>query len=259
MDESVTVTAVYAVAYGRETDFFTWLDMLFGQAESSDDFLGSGLLGPPEPGGEWHVIYRWADQESAQLWVEHVTGPGWHDHADDFCRAVQIQWTTGMREWFEGREEALEVTGPAAGPPTPPPKWKMAVVTLTAVFPPVLLFNVSVIPRLLGLPTVLRTLVLCVGVTAAVTWVMMPRLMPLFKGWLHPALREPPRPSGRHIAAGGSWWSALPGPNPRERPPAGGTGRRVVVPLRNEDADRTPAPQPSRRDSRSSYLRSETG
>jgi hypothetical protein len=74
------------------------------------------------------------------------------------------------------------VTGP---PPTPPPKWKTAIVTLVAVFPPVLFFNVTVIPFLGGISVVLRTLALCVGVTAAVTWVMMPRLMPLAKNWLN--------------------------------------------------------------------------
>jgi hypothetical protein len=60
----------------------------------------------------------------------------------------------------------------------------MALVTLTAVFPPVLLFNVALIPHLLGLPVVLRTLTLCIGVTVVVTWVMMPRLTRLLKGWL---------------------------------------------------------------------------
>lgn len=80
------------------------------------------------------------------------------------------------------------MTGP---PPTPPPKWKTAIVTLVAVFPPVLFFNVTVIPYLGGVSVVLRTLTLCVGVTAAVTWVMMPRLMPLAKNWLNKPKPEP--------------------------------------------------------------------
>ena len=42
---------------------------------------------------------------------------------------VQVQQITGLRPWFEKRAQAA----------SPPPKWKMALVTLTAVFPPVLL------------------------------------------------------------------------------------------------------------------------
>jgi hypothetical protein len=84
------------------------------------------------------------------------------------------------------------VTGP---PPTPPPKWKTAIVTLVAVFPPVLFFNVTVIPYLGGISVVLRTLALCVGVTAAVTWVMMPRIMPLVRNWLNAPKAAPPEDS----------------------------------------------------------------
>lgn len=186
MDESVTVTAVHSVAYGREAEFFAWVNSLLLHAETSTDFLGGGLLGPPEAGGEWHVIYRWVDQESAQWWEEVTAQAGWLDHAESFARPIQVQQTTGLRAWIEKRAQA----------PKPPPKWKMALVTLTAVFPPVLLFNVTLIPRLGGLPVVLRTLVLCIGVTGVVTWVMMPRLQRLLKGWLQ--AQAPDRSAGSH-------------------------------------------------------------
>jgi antibiotic biosynthesis monooxygenase (ABM) superfamily enzyme len=90
---------------------------------------------------------------------------------------------------------APEAPSAPAGPPTPPPKWKTAIVTLTAVFPPVLFFNVTLIPRLGNVSVVIRTLVLCVGVTIVVTWVMMPRLMPLFRGFLNPG-SQPGRRGG---------------------------------------------------------------
>ena len=187
MDESVTTTAVHNVAYGREDDFYAWATALFREAERSTDFLGGGILGSPEAGGEWHVIYRWVDQAAAEWWAETAAREGWMDLAESFAHPIQVQQITGLRAWFEKRAAAA----------SPPPKWKMALVTLTAVFPPVLLFNLTLIPRLLGLPAVLRTLVLCVGVTAVVTWVMMPRLMLLLKGWLHPP--APEQSAGRSV------------------------------------------------------------
>jgi antibiotic biosynthesis monooxygenase (ABM) superfamily enzyme len=189
VDESVTTTAVHSVAYGREEDFYAWANSLFREAEKSADFLGGGILGSPEAGGEWHVIYRWVDAESARWWEETATRAGWMDAADSFAYPIQVQEITGLRAWFEKR----------AAPAVPPPKWKMALVTLTAVFPPVLLFNVTLIPRLLGLPVVLRTLALCVGVTVIVTWVMMPRLLRLLRGWLNPPVaQQPSRPQARY-------------------------------------------------------------
>jgi antibiotic biosynthesis monooxygenase (ABM) superfamily enzyme len=86
-----------------------------------------------------------------------------------------------VRAWFEKPGRVLP----------PPPKWKSALVTLSAVFPPVLVFNMTLIPHLRNLSVLMRTFALCVAVTAVVTWVMMPRLQRLFRQWLYP----PPPPS----------------------------------------------------------------
>ena len=292
MDESVTVTAVHNVAYGREADFFAWVNSLLLHAETSPNFLGGGLLGPPDAGGEWHVIYRWVDQESANWWEDVATQGGWMNRAESFAQPVQVQQTTGLRAWFDKRAQA----------PSPPPKWKMALVTLTAVFPPVLLFNVALIPHLLGLPVVLRTLTLCIGVTVVVTWVMMPRLTRLLKGWLQqpPSGRapapylDPPviasarrmldnarafgvsRPPGRHAATENEEWPPNdrpvewePQPRwrdddfdeqeswPRQSPAE--FGRPVLNLVRDGNAMRSPVRRPPSRDPRSSYLRRETG
>jgi antibiotic biosynthesis monooxygenase (ABM) superfamily enzyme len=70
----------------------------------------------------------------------------------------------------------------------------MAIVTLTAVFPPVLLFNVTLIPYLQDLSVVIRSVILCVGVTIITTWVMMPRLTRLLASWLNPLVGRHRRP-----------------------------------------------------------------
>ena len=125
----------------------------------------------------------------------------------------------------------------------------MAVITLTAVFPPVLVFNVALIPHLRNLSIVLRTLALCVAVTIVVTWVMMPRLMRLFRGWLHPTAA---RRGGVH--RGASAYSARgdeePGPDPAPTPvgsctpdsPVGPQPRQVIEP-RGPARPRRPAGQ----------------
>ncbi|WP_324604751.1 hypothetical protein [Streptomyces sp. NRRL F-5135] len=45
------------------------------------------------------------------------------------------------------------------------------------------------IPYLGGLNALVRTLVLCLSVTAIVTWVLMPRLQRFLKKWLYPPLQ----------------------------------------------------------------------
>ncbi|WP_238598623.1 hypothetical protein [Saccharothrix sp. ALI-22-I] len=56
-------------------------------------------------------------------------------------------------------------------------------MTLTGVFPAVLLVNITVIPRVAGLPLVARTFVLCVCVTVLMTWVLMPQVQKLLGPW----------------------------------------------------------------------------
>ncbi|MFC6054127.1 hypothetical protein ACFP50_01075, partial [Streptomyces pratens] len=50
-------------------------------------------------------------------------------------------------------------------------------------------FNIIVLPYLGSVNAFLRTLFLCLCVTALVTWILMPRLQFFFKKWLYPPLQ----------------------------------------------------------------------
>jgi antibiotic biosynthesis monooxygenase (ABM) superfamily enzyme len=172
LDAPVTVTTAHQVAPGHEEDFQAWADGMLQEAAKSRNYLGGGVISPGDGGGEWHVVYRWSDQDAALRWEGATTGgrpasSGDRERsADRAARAAKF----------------LESGRPA--PVRSPPTWKLALVTLAAVFPPVFLINVTVIPYLGEVSVVLRTLALCVAVTAIVTWVM-PNLMRLLTGWLN--------------------------------------------------------------------------
>jgi antibiotic biosynthesis monooxygenase (ABM) superfamily enzyme len=67
---------------------------------------------------------------------------------------------------------------------------------MSAVFPPVLLCNLTVLPYLGDLNALFRTPLLCLCVTALVTWILMPRLQRFFRKWLYLSLQAL---RGRHI------------------------------------------------------------
>ncbi len=185
MDAPIVVDELYEVAPGHEADFYSWGTALIQVIARVDGYLGGDVRDPEFPDGQWRIVHRWADRDLAVEWEASTTRARWLAAAHSFARPRSSR-ERQARAPAATAAEAPQAPPPAP-PPTPPPKWKMAVVTLIAVFPPVLFFNVTLIPRLSNVSVVLRTLVLCVGVTIVVTWVMMPRLMPLFKGWLHPA------------------------------------------------------------------------
>ncbi len=79
----------------------------------------------------------------------------------------------------------------------PPPKWKMALLSILAIYPLLLIvlplmgtvFDIPYpsVPITIGSEFVVRTLVTAVILVTLMTWVAMPFLTKLFRGWLYPA------------------------------------------------------------------------
>jgi len=173
--EPVTVTVARRVAVGREREFEQWYDGIIGAACRFPGFLGSGVLRPHQTGQDWHVVYRFADPESLERWESSPERAEWLRRADDMVEETGVARVSGLETWFSlpGR------TAPA------PPRWKMALVTLAAIVPLVLLMNLTVLPLLSGWPLVARTLVFSGTLTGLMTWVVMPRMTRLFRRFLY--------------------------------------------------------------------------
>ncbi|MEU9285872.1 antibiotic biosynthesis monooxygenase [Streptomyces sp. NPDC048275] len=179
----VTVTVAYHVIPGRETDFHSWGWAALRAGSQQPGFLGGGVLADGE--AEWHVLYRFDSEDSAQNWENSITRAQWEARTQGFARETGRRSVQGSKAWFDS-----QTTTPAASAaPRPPSKWKLWFVNMSAVFPPVLLFNLTVLPYLGGLNPLIRTLLLCLCVTALVTWILMPRLQRFFKKWLYPPLQ----------------------------------------------------------------------
>ncbi len=63
----------------------------------------------------------------------------------------------------------------------------MALVTYLAIVPLVLAMNVFVLPHLAAWPMLARTLVFSATLTTLMTWVVMPRMTKMFRGFLYGA------------------------------------------------------------------------
>lgn len=176
----VTVTVAYHVVPGHEADFHSWGWAMLGASAQQPGFLGGGVLVDGE--AEWHVVYRFASEGTARAWEDSVPRKQWDIRAEGFARQTGRRSVRGAKVWFDSQTDR-----PAA--PVPPSKWKLWFVNMSAVFPPVLLFNLIVLPYLGDLNPVIRTLLLCLCVTATVTWILMPRLQRFFRKWLYPPLQ----------------------------------------------------------------------
>ncbi|GAA2400946.1 hypothetical protein GCM10010191_05220 [Actinomadura vinacea] len=176
--QPIIVTAAYRVSRGREVEFCSWAIALFRLAAEQPGYLGGGVIAAGSPEGEWHIIYRFANEDTARSWERSFTWSHWGAQSASFTPEEVGEDGSGVRDWFEGPVRPLP----------PPEKWKLWFVNTGAVFPPVLIFNLFIIPYLAGVNLLARTLALCVGVSAVVTWLVMPRLQRLLKSWLYPSV-----------------------------------------------------------------------
>ena len=103
--------------------------------------------------------------------VEHL------DAGNALVHATDVHRVTGLETWFALRGR----TAPA------PPRWKMFVVSLVAIYALQLVFNLLVVPFDLVVP--LRVGVVTVGVTFLMTWLVMPWAARVLQDWLY----APPR------------------------------------------------------------------
>ena len=128
------------------------------------------------------MVYRFASDGTARAWEDSTTKWKWTSGRWASPGRRTDRSVPGSKAWFDSQS-------PAPRTPAPPSKWKLWFVNMSAVFPPVLLFNLIALPYLGGLNPIVRTLLLCLCVTALVTWILMPRLQRFFKKWLYPPLQ----------------------------------------------------------------------
>jgi uncharacterized protein len=171
--EPVTVMVARRVAPGRELDFEDWSKRLTRAASRFPGFLGAGLLRPGRLGEPWHVIFRFETHEQLHAWEGSPERVALLDAADDMIHSTDLHRVSGLETWFAlpGR------TAPA------PPKWKMFVVSVVAIYLLQLVLNLALGPLQLPLPV--RVALVAFAVTALMTWLVMPRLARLLEDWLY--------------------------------------------------------------------------
>jgi len=85
--------------------------------------------------------------------------------------------------------EIPEDAGPTAPAMVPPPRWKMWLVSLLAIYPLVLAFQVLVGPHITGWPLAVRAATLSLVVSTLMNFVIMPNLTRALRPWLSPGRR----------------------------------------------------------------------
>ncbi len=189
MSQPVTVSITRHVDPAQEDQMRAWLRAGFELSERFDGFLGSGWVRPAPDSDEWHVLYRFASQESLEAWELSPQRRWWLDSAQGLVDESSREHRTGIEGWFD-EPSSVDVED-LRTPPTAPPRWKQMCAIFLVFFPLSIAANYASRELLDGWSLPLRVLVSVAVMTPIMTYFALPWITKLLHGWL----TAPPRTS----------------------------------------------------------------
>jgi antibiotic biosynthesis monooxygenase (ABM) superfamily enzyme len=178
-DGPVTTTVTRRVKPGHEPDYEQFLEGIIAAASRFPGHLGAEVFRPEDAAaGEYRTVYRFDTAEHLRAWLDSDMHTGWLERAEPHVIGpIHTQFLTGLETWF---------TVPGLPGTPPPPPYKMAILTWITIFPLITLVVVVLGPLLDGLPLVARLAITTAITVPIMTWVVMPRVTRLLRGWLYP-------------------------------------------------------------------------
>lgn len=178
--EPVTVAITRIVKPGCEEAFEQALHDFVQDSLHLPGQLGVHILRPPPGSGsrEYGILRRF---ESAEARDEFYRSPLFEEWRQKVVGLVEgeprYEHLSGLETWF---------TLPGQRAIVPPPRWKMALVTLLAVDPLSMVLGITLGKWTSDWPMLLSSLIFNSFIVSGLTWFLMPLLTRLFKPWLYP-------------------------------------------------------------------------
>jgi len=171
--------AVFArrVRVGREAEYERLAREAIAAAETFPGNLAATMLherGTPD----YTLVYSFADRHSLGKWLDSGARRRFGAEADAISDAHQkLQDVTGLETWFMlPRRETIK----------PPPRWKMWLVSLLALYPLVVVFQRWLAPEVKTWPLLARAAVFPLILLTLMTYLVMPQVTRLLRAWLYP-------------------------------------------------------------------------
>lgn len=182
-DPPVTVSIIRRVKPGCEKAFEEFVSGITAAAMTFEGHLGATIIRPSNPTlPEYHVIFKFDRRSHLEKWEKSECRRQWLAREKVLIVGSPIREViTGLETWF---------TLPSSDAIIPPPRYKMAVITFTAIFPLIKIVSYYFRPVLISLPTLLQEMLATGLIVLLMTYVVMPRMTRLFAFWLYPYSRK---------------------------------------------------------------------
>ncbi len=178
--EHVAILTLRTVKEGCESGFEAALHDFIASSLHAEGQLGVHVM-RPDPGAgsrEYGIVRRFSSPEFRDRFYQSPLFQKWEQTVAPLTEGgPQRQELSGLETWF---------TLPGQRAVIPPPRWKMAVVTVIGVWPTSMLVPWLLNPLIGSLSLTLQALFIAVGIVILLTWVVMPLLVRVLKTWLEP-------------------------------------------------------------------------
>ncbi len=159
---------------GCEADFQQALREFFQASFAHNGVHGASMLVPPpdSDSSEFGILRTFASDAERDAFYQSPMFKEWDERARKLTEGEpQYRQLHGLEAWFRS--------------PTPPPRWKMAIVTLLGVYPTSLILGETVGRWTRGWPIAWRALMFAAPMVALLTWIVMPLATRALHRWLH--------------------------------------------------------------------------
>ena len=176
--DAITVVVTRRVKRGREKEAERWISGITQAAMNFEGHLGSNIIpstNPQKP--EYVVNFRFNNDENLKKWEESSIRAEWIDRAKTFTVGkTKIQKITGLEYWFTLPDKAFQA---------PPPRYKMAIATIIALYPTIKV--VGTISNYLTDYTSIsfHPLIELTATVLLMTYLVMPVVIRLLAFWLY--------------------------------------------------------------------------
>lgn len=179
------VTTMFArrVRAGMEEAYEQWMRGITAEACNFPGYLGTTVLRPRgEEQPQYIVIINFGSGGELESWMHSEARAAWLKRAEPLTvDDEEAQTITGLERWF---------TLPSRAVSQPPPRYKMAVLTVVGLFPLLVLLQLVLTPVVEPLPHWLRLLVSVLVAVPLMTYAVMPVVTWAFFRWLYPGSRS---------------------------------------------------------------------
>jgi antibiotic biosynthesis monooxygenase (ABM) superfamily enzyme len=175
-DEGQSVIFTIKAKPGREEAIADWAHRIVAAARAYEGNLAATVIGTANT-GEYRIFHHFQGTRSLQSWLDSSERLRLLAEAESILESTPTrQLVTGLEAWFH-----LPSQGRAM---LPPPRWKMWLTSVVAIYPLILAFQAWLSPRMAHWPLALRAAVLPLVILTLMTYVVMPVVTRVLKPWL---------------------------------------------------------------------------